>query len=87
MNVINESSLSRIWQKYKEHDSGTISASRGENTKKQNQTLTLALKTELIKLGYSVTKVKGKFIENYKRKLQNDTLVFLIILVPRINVL
>lgn len=66
MNVIIESSLSRIWQKYKEHDSGTISASRGENTKKQNQTLTLALKTELIKLGYSVTKVKGKFIETYK---------------------
>lgn len=67
-NSINESSLSRIWRKYKEFDSGTISACRGDLSKKENNQRTLELKTDLIKLGYSVTSVNGVYIENYGKE-------------------
>lgn len=60
-----ESSLSRIWKKHKESDSGTISACRGNLTKEENKKRTLELKTLLIKAGYSVTAVNGVYIENY----------------------
>lgn len=64
---LTESSLSRLWRKYKEFDSGTISACRGDNTNKINDKRTLELKTELIRLGYSVTAVAGTYIENFKK--------------------
>ncbi len=63
--MITESSLSRLWKKYQDCDSGTISACRGENTPKQNKKRTAKLKAALIGLGYSVTKVNGVYIENY----------------------
>lgn len=63
--ILNESSLSRLYRKYKESDSGTISACRNENTKDKNNKRTLELKTTLIKLGYSVTTVNGTYTENY----------------------
>ena len=62
---LNESSLSRLYKKYKDFDSGTISASRSYNTNEENKQLTLQLKTDLIKLGYSVTAINGVYIENY----------------------
>lgn len=62
---LNESSLSRLWRKYKEFDSGTISACRGNKTPKENKTNTAKLKTELIRRGYSVTAIDGVYIENY----------------------
>lgn len=62
---LEESSLSRIWKKHKESDSGTISACRGNLTKEENKKRTLELKTLLIKAGYSVTAVNGVYIENY----------------------
>lgn len=64
-NVLNESSLTRLWKKYKDYDSGTISACRGSLTSKENKERTFQLKTDLVKLGYSVTAIKGVYKENY----------------------
>lgn len=64
-NILTESSLTRLWQKYKDFDSGTISACRGNLTNKENRERTHQLKTDLIKLGYSVTAIKGVYKENY----------------------
>ena len=63
--VISEASLSRLWRKYKECDSGTISACRGNKTPKENKANTKKLMTELIQMGYSVTAIDGVYIENY----------------------
>lgn len=73
---LNESSLTRVWKQTIKFDSGTISAFRSrkdcgmgekytkeENNKKQN-----ILKSKLMMLGYSITKIKGIYIENYKTK-------------------
>ena len=65
VDLINESSLSRLWRKYKEFDSGTISACRGNKTADENKQNTAKLKTELIRRGYSVTAINGVYIENY----------------------
>lgn len=62
---LNESSLSRLWRKYKEFDSGTITAFRGSKDIKTNLKNNLELKTELIRRGYSVTAIDGVYIENY----------------------
>ena len=72
-NLLHESSLSRIWKLTQEHDSGTISAFRGfENcgdgakiSHEDNMKNSRVLKAKLLKLGYSVTKVQGTYIENY----------------------
>ena len=73
---IKESSLSRIYNQSKEHDSGTISAFRsrkdcgnGEKiTKKENKNNSNELKKILLGLGYGVTKIDGSYIENYGSK-------------------
>lgn len=62
--LLNESSLSRLWRKYKEFDSGTISACRGEYDKAENAKRTAQLKTFLVAKGFSVTAIDGVFIEN-----------------------
>lgn len=75
-NFLNESSLSRLRQHMLEHDSGTITAfrsaedcGRGEKiTKKQNRARNKVLLANLRKEGYSITKVKGSYIENYGTK-------------------
>lgn len=66
--LIAESSLSRIRQKVDTHDSGAITAFRGEFNKSANKTRNQALLAYLLKEGYSVTKVKGSYIENYGSK-------------------
>ena len=55
--LLNESSLSRLWRKYKEFDSGTISACRGEYDKAENAKRTAQLKTFLVAKGFSVTAI------------------------------
>ena len=68
-----ESSLSRIYKHYKEHDTGTISAFRyakdcgqGEKYKlEDNKRRSLDLKRKLLALGYGVTPIRGMYIENY----------------------
>jgi len=73
---INESSLSRILSHMKTNDTGIISAFRyardcgiGEiysliDNKKRNR----LLQVKLHSLGYSITSIKGTYIENYKTK-------------------
>ena len=63
-----ESSLSRIYAQYKEHESGTISAFRGNYSKSENLARSKKLKTILENKGYSVTKIDGVYIENYGTK-------------------
>lgn len=77
--TINESGLSRLWRKYKEHDSGTISAFRGEYTKTENMERSRKLSTTLVGAGYSVTSVDGTYIENYgsdhERKVKEKSFI------------
>ena len=78
---INESSLSRLWRKYKESDSGTISAFRGEYSKSENMERNKKLQSILIGAGFSVTAVDGVYIENMgtpeeKRVKEKSFIVF-----------
>ena len=59
----NESSLSRLYKHYLEHDSGTISGYRGENTKAENQENNKKLKNFLLANGYAVTQIQGTYEE------------------------
>lgn len=59
----NESSLARLYKHYKEHDSGTISGYRGENTKEENQENNKKLKNFLLANGYAVTQIQGTYEE------------------------
>lgn len=63
---LQESSLSRLYAKYKDCDSGTISAFRGYRTYKENMALHKKLVGKLLGAGFSVTKVQGTYVENYK---------------------
>ena len=73
--LVNESSLSRLWRHMQNHDAGTITAHRDaerdenknivkEYTRKDNQARNKVLFAKLHQK-YSVTKVKGSYIENY----------------------
>ena len=66
--ALTESSLNRLFSKYQKFDGGTISACRGNLTYKENEQRTKQLKADLLKLHYSVTRVSGKYIENYGDK-------------------
>lgn len=65
---VNESGLSRIYQHYMEHDSGTISAFRGNLELKENKARNKELKGYLLSKGYGVTSIKGTYIENYGKE-------------------
>ena len=68
-----ESSLNRLWEMSRKHDYGTITAHRSREDcgtgavipmaekKKRNASLT----AKLLAKGYSVTGIKGSYIENY----------------------
>lgn len=60
-----ESSLSRIHQHSIEHDTGFITAYRGDESKKINKMKNKALAGMLQSMGYGITAVKGSYIENY----------------------
>ena len=62
---LNESGLSRIHSKMKSGIAGTITAYRSEFTKRENQQRNRSLLAKLQYAGYSVTAVKGSYIENY----------------------
>lgn len=70
---LNESSLSRLWRKMQEFDTGTITAFRYAEdcgngrvfTKKENKQRNKSLQAKLLRLGYTLTSVKGSYIENY----------------------
>lgn len=60
-----ESSLSRIHNHIEKHSAGAITAWRGEYTRRENQDRNKKLLAYLQRQGYSVTSVKGSYIENY----------------------
>lgn len=66
MENLQESSLSRIYSKAKNHAVGAITAFRGDKTKKENKENNQKLLASLMSSGFSVTKVKGSYIENYE---------------------
>ena len=63
--ITTESSLSRIHSKMGVHACGAITAYRGEFTHKENQQRNRSLLAKLQALGYSVTAIKGSYIENH----------------------
>lgn len=65
LDSLKESSLSRIHAKMTSTIVGTITAYRSEYTKRQNQQRNRSLLAKLMNLDYSVTAVKGSYIENY----------------------
>jgi len=72
---LTESSLTRVYQHSKQHAIGTITAFRygyededGETipyTKRENKQRNKSLLAKLLRYGYSITAVKGTYIENY----------------------
>lgn len=68
-----ESSLSRLWDASRKHDYGTITAFRDRAdcntgkvfTKSDKLKRNASLVSKLLSKGYSVTKIKGSYIENY----------------------
>jgi len=71
---IKETSLSRVWRQMKKFDSGTITAFRNARdcgngakyTRNENLKRNKSMLAKLQNEGYSVTRVKGSYIENYK---------------------
>lgn len=66
--LIKESSLSRIRAGVDNHDSGAITAFRGEFVKAENKSRNKKLLAFLKSKGYSITSVKGSYIENFGSK-------------------
>lgn len=75
--IIKESSLSRLYSKMVEHDCATLTAHRNNErdekgnivkkyTYKENQLRNKELLLLLLKKGYRVTKVRGVYIQDYK---------------------
>lgn len=69
---IAESSLSRIWAKTQKHTCGAITAWRGENTRAENKARNKELVDYLRGKGYSITNVKGTYIENKGKKNEKE---------------
>lgn len=69
---VNESSLSRIWDKTQKHSCGTITTYRGSKTKKENQATNKEALNYLVGKGYSVTKIIGTYIENLGSETEKE---------------
>lgn len=61
---IKESSLSRLYRGIEQHAVGALTAFRGDDTTRDNKDKNKVLLAALLSKGYSVTKVKGSYIEN-----------------------
>lgn len=72
INQLQESSLSRIQRKIDSHSTGAITAYRGDKTYEENQTNNKKLLAFLLNAGYSVTKVRGSYIENKGSDNENE---------------
>lgn len=62
---IQESSLSRIYNKMMNSDTGAITAFRSQFTNSENKDRNKLLLAKLFKLGYGVTSIKGSYIEDF----------------------
>lgn len=67
-----ESSLSRLHSHFSKHNAGAITAYRGEFSKSENQERNKKLLAYLSKKGYSITSVKGSYIENFGTNTQRE---------------
>lgn len=63
-----ESGLSRILKKYQEYSCGAITGFRGSRTRAENRSINKKILSYLLNKGYSVTKVKGAYVENFGSK-------------------
>jgi len=66
--LLHESSLSRVNSHVKNRNIGMITAHRGENTSKENQSNNKELENHIKTAGYGFIKVKGRYIENHGTK-------------------
>lgn len=67
-----ESSLSRLQRGVVGHSAGAITAFRGEFTREENRARNKKLLAALMAKGFSVTSVKGSYIENFGHKTQKE---------------
>ncbi len=65
LSSIKESSLNRLHQKMQGSVSGAITAYRSEYTRRENQQRNRSLLAKLQQAGFSVTAIKGSYIENF----------------------
>lgn len=72
LNTLEESSLSRLQGKVANFDTGAITAFRGERDMGTNKANNRKLKVFLMQKGYSVTPVKGSYIENFGSDNQRE---------------
>jgi len=63
---LGESGLSRIHDKIQNHESGAISGYRADSTSSKNKSNNREIVAYLRQKNYSLTKVKGSYIENYE---------------------
>lgn len=71
-NNMNESGLSRLWDKTQEETTAAITAFRGGNTRAQNRERNKELMQYMIGKGYSVTKIQGNYIEDFGTDKANE---------------
>lgn len=69
---LNESSMTRFISKFQKHDAVIMTAYRGGLTKAENKARNAELFSALFAKGYSITKVKGSYIENYQEDNQKE---------------
>jgi len=62
---VNESGLSRIWSHTQDHQTGAITAYRGDKDKSENKRNNRQLKGFLRNKGYGITSVDGNYIEDF----------------------
>ncbi|WGH49604.1 hypothetical protein [Alishewanella phage vB_AspM_Slicko01] len=72
INALSESSLSRIQSKTVKYDTGAVTAFRGDKDIGLNKSNNRKLKAYLMKKGYSVTAVKGSYIEDFGSATQRE---------------
>lgn len=69
---LSESSLSRLQRGVSAHSAGALTAFRGEFTREENRARNKQLLAALLAKGFSVTSVKGSYIENFGHKTQKE---------------
>lgn len=73
LNAIESSSLSRLYEKMLKADCGTVSAFRGNYTRRENQVRTQQLKTFLANPMLDITVVDGVCLENYGKSDERES--------------
>jgi hypothetical protein len=74
-NVVNESSLTRVWQKIQRHSSGTITAFRGDKPYDENIKNNKKILAYLQNKGYSMTSILGTYIENFRDEEKKEEIL------------